>query len=244
MIYEMVLISPTEILETVARREGYQRNYPKSRSYYGPHHYLLIVDPKDSSSTKPPSETPEFLSLSLLSTCRQIYQETRSMFWTRNTFYFPSPDALISAFPHHGFSPLRNMSSILLGAGDEIYSNIQSFRAAIGVLNKHSASSDQLQHVELFFRAPEIMDFAKRLRIARGRPMLHYHRKGAYNDIIAAILEVAQSTSFKRTMICGLGGWEDNKPTLFRNDAVDFLYVLGDLKRSWIQGISSPPAKA
>jgi hypothetical protein len=85
IIYAQVLVSPTGFLcpSIVAKGD------PQSSR---PVHFILIVsEPSTMIFAKdPPSVEDGIVSLSLIRTNRQIYQETSGLFWARNTFNFRS----------------------------------------------------------------------------------------------------------------------------------------------------------
>ena len=63
-------------------------------------------------------EQLDIMSLSLLRTCRQIYNETSHLFWISSVFVFPTPLYFSEALKNMGPIPSRCITSVRLFTGD------------------------------------------------------------------------------------------------------------------------------
>jgi hypothetical protein len=93
-IYEYVLISPTGFIEPTLPSRSSSSPSPNTPSTTQTRFRLCVRPLADGPLTaRIPGYSDaevEFLSLSILRTCRQIYHETRGLFWEKNTFHFAS----------------------------------------------------------------------------------------------------------------------------------------------------------
>jgi hypothetical protein len=113
-IWDLCLVSPTRTLKPVCRRDAFYSGFPRSCSQSGPFFYLLVDNTNLIMGQHYGDERQSTISLSLPRTCRKIYEETNNLFWTSNTFHFPSPHSLLQTFNLMGRSPQRCISSIRL----------------------------------------------------------------------------------------------------------------------------------
>ncbi|PVH69752.1 hypothetical protein DL98DRAFT_522010 [Cadophora sp. DSE1049] len=104
-IYTYCLVSPGGLIapyllprcNTLKANASRRRAIKSTKSRQKKQHLHLISDPIALTPHDAIFQTPDlfrdtrksdYLSLSLRSTCRQIYNETAGLFWSRNTFYF------------------------------------------------------------------------------------------------------------------------------------------------------------
>ncbi|TAQ87157.1 hypothetical protein B7494_g4528 [Chlorociboria aeruginascens] len=151
MIYDYVFDKATNCVEPVPRSVAYYRQYPKSTSHTGPHCYLRIVH---TESNQDQTKQPEFTSLSLLRTNRQIYTETQALFYEKYTFYFSSPRFMLDTFKVIGRMALRKINSIYLIIQYEVISNDDTIRALQSI--SHLESHGSLRTVQIVLPASSI----------------------------------------------------------------------------------------
>ncbi|KAE9370635.1 hypothetical protein N431DRAFT_484812 [Stipitochalara longipes BDJ] len=151
-IWDLCLVSPTGTISPLSRRDAYYSGFPGSCSHSGPFFYLIeeekFLMERDQAFHPHVEPTASTISLSLPRTCRKIFEETNNLFWTKNTFYFPTPHRFISTFKFMGKYPQRRITSLRLCATPWLGNEIEWLEKALQLLISQRNPSS-LRHLEL-----------------------------------------------------------------------------------------------
>lgn len=161
-IWDLCVVSPTQTVQPVSRREAFCLGYPNSCSPSGPFFYLVVDETNPfmrKSGANKYDKRPRTISLSFPRTCRQIYYETNELFWTRNTFCFWSPYRLMQTFKEMGRYPFRRIASIRLELYPAPGNELVFFDRSMQLLIKQARSSP-LRHLELVLGLDSIIHMA------------------------------------------------------------------------------------
>ncbi|KAH6671855.1 hypothetical protein B0J14DRAFT_82165 [Halenospora varia] len=160
MVWKLCLTSPTRRIEPIERRAAHYRKILGSNSPSGPLFYLTY---KEDQKT-------EFITLSLLRTCRQIYRDTYSLFWNNHTIVFDSPTQILQYNNKMGRFVSRCFTSIHLPFSIE-GSCLKDFEKVIDILTTRSKS---LRHITL---AVDKREFLRVMQIGHYNQLLADERR-------------------------------------------------------------------
>ncbi|KAH8601661.1 hypothetical protein B0O99DRAFT_713669 [Bisporella sp. PMI_857] len=205
MIWKLVILSPTGSVAPITRQDAYYRKFADSRSY-SPHTYLTISSGSDTLNV--PGRN-DYITLSLIRTCRQSYHEASFVFWSQTTICMylsnlsgmrrhlgPMPMALIRSF-HLVITPLFSaipcLRKTILSLPSKItHLSLEISKSDMASLHTACESTEQHRH----FSRARYMEFLATLKdgarrmprdgkrdfYVRGRAWYHSYRSQRISD--------------------------------------------------------------
>lgn len=131
----------------------------------------------------------DVLSLSLLRTCQQIWQETRGIFWSNNTFLFQHPKSMQRTLKLMGQVPSRRIESISCSLETVFWKSLPKCLALLNSRTRHG--SFQKLHLDV---ALDDLDVYIRWRSSSDATMAERY------DELLGVLREWLDCSFQRTI--------------------------------------------
>ncbi|RDW77036.1 hypothetical protein BP6252_05089 [Coleophoma cylindrospora] len=192
-IYEYVLLSPTGFIEPneVSRLERFPSAIPSSTTSTTHRFVLNILHPQDRYNIE---NAQTYITTSILRTNRQIYQESKDLFWRRNTFYFRSAVTLGWTLKAMGQAPSRLIKAIRLHETQAITPrNMKAVAKALRLLASRARHGD--------FRKLDLSFSAHRMEaLVRNRESNNAKLQEEYDEFLRMFREASTGCKYERSV--------------------------------------------